>query len=743
MKSGDNPGQPGPNKWLGVGVRLLVTILFLLLLLALNRCGTPTPQPGSPESSAAVGGETPPASARLEVKVQPAGARVVVDGLRSGTTPVTLDLPAGPHQVRVELDGYEPLEQAVDLPPGGEATVGGELVALAPTVTLIPIGGQDVEPTPTPTTAIGTAPARPDLMVARVQIDLNTAAPCMLPELALGLRVWIENGGTADAGPFAVEANGVQQPVEGLAAGQTVDLWFQGYTDNAENMVVVDVAAQVEESDEGNNRFAERVPIPTPLPPCTPPAAEPPTPTATPRPPAQAVTLSEGQVTIPTYPYAEFSTPARDERFNIDYAAFDRAAYEAANPAPRDVVYRTLVVENEYLKLTFLPDVGGRLYEVIYKPTGQRETYRNPVLKPSPWGPSQQGGWLAAGGIEWCFPVEEHGYEWGVPWKIVADSDGRSVRVTLRDTDAQDRPRVQIVVRLEAGAAFFTIQPRLENPTGAPVEVKYWTNAMLAPGAGNAPTADLRFVLPGAVTDVTVHSRGDDFLPDYNQRMSWPVYNGGPAEAPRSVDYSRLGNWNRWLGFFEDPAQGEFMAVYDEGRDEGLVRLFPPDVAQGAKVFAFGWSDPIAASNWTDDGSSYVEIHGGPAPTFDDSVTLPAGGSLTWTETWYPVAGLGGLRAANATAALNLALSKAEGLAAGGGLAHLAVAVPRAWSGDVVLLLDKQEIWRRSVALAPGQPLRESVPLGDNVPNSGRLALRLVAPDGSVAASYSAQFDLK
>ena len=418
-----------------------------------------------------------------------------------------------------------------------------------PTVTLIPTGGQDAEPTLPPATPTTEAPtAQPDLVVALVKIDLNTADPCMLPASALGLRVWIENAGQADAGPFVVEANGAQQPVGGLPAGQTVELWFEGYAYGAENLVVADAASQVEERDEANNRFAQMVPIPTPLPTCTPPAADPPTPTPTPQPPAPAVTLREGQITIPTYPYADYTTPARDERFNVEYLAFDRAAYEAANPVPRDVVYRSLVVENEYLKLTFLPDVGGRLYEVIYKPTGHRETYRNPVLKPSPWGPPQQGGWLAAGGIEWCFPVEEHGYEWGVPWKMTAEGDGRSARVTLRDTDAQDRPRVQIVVRLEAGSAAFTIQPRLENPTGAPLDVKYWTNALLAPGAGNAPTADLRFVLPAGVTAVTVHSRGDDSLPDYNQQMSWPVHDG--------IDYSRLGNWNRWLGFFRGPGPG-------------------------------------------------------------------------------------------------------------------------------------------------------------------------------------------
>jgi hypothetical protein len=352
-------------------------------------------------------------------------------------------------------------------------------------------------------------------------------------------------------------------------------------------------------------------------------------------------------------------------------------------------------------------------------------TYRNPVLKPSPWGPTEQGWWLAAGGIEWCLPVEEHGYEWGDPWQLSTLRDDMGVTVVLRDATSVDRVRAEIAVRLEAGTGYFTIRPHLENPTDAPIDVKYWTNAMLAPGGQNAPSAGLRFVLPEAVTAVTIHSRGDESLPGYNERMSWPVYN--------SVDMSRLGNWNRWLGFFEDPAVGEFMAVYDEGYDEGMVRVFPAATAQGAKGFAFGWKDPIPSSNWTDDDSSYVEIHGGLASTFDRSVTLPPGGQLQWTETWYPVAGLGGLHYANGTAALNLSASKNQ--------AQLAVVVSRPWSGDLVLLLNGQERWRQGVSLVPGQPYRGAVDLAD-LPQTVRLALRLEKADGMVTAEYNTELGL-
>jgi hypothetical protein len=63
--------------------------------------------------------------------------------------------------------------------------------------------------------------------------------------------------------------------------------------------------------------------------------------------------------------------------------------------------------------------------------------------------------------------------------------------------------------------------------------------------------------------------------------------------------------------------------------------------------------------------------------------------------------------------------------------------------GDIVLLLNGEEISRQTVSLSPGQPFNETVTLGDNVPASGQLALQLEAPDGAVVAKYSADFELK
>ncbi len=358
-------------------------------------------------------------------------------------------------------------------------------------------------------------------------------------------------------------------------------------------------------------------------------------------------------ITIPTYPYMDHLYDAYNATYNMTYPVLDWASYTAANPAPVPQSYELLVMENDYLTVTVLPELGGRVYQLIDKATGQNHLYQNPVIKPTGWGPPEQGWWLAAGGIEWCLPVDEHGYESGIPWDWTAIISSAGVTVTVSDSDATDRLRARIDLFLPAQRAYLLVRPRLENPTGVAVDYKFWINAALAPGDTNKPSAGLEFIFHAA--EMAVHSTGDARLPgvwptvpaapDY--RFTWPVYNG--------VDYARLGNWREWLGFFEYPqAAGDFVGVYNHDTQAGVVRVFPRDVTRGTKSFAYGWANPLDWRGWTDVESGGVEVHGGVAPTFWDTAHLGAGETLSWTEVWYPVNATDGVTAATREAALRL-----------------------------------------------------------------------------------------
>lgn len=352
------------------------------------------------------------------------------------------------------------------------------------------------------------------------------------------------------------------------------------------------------------------------------------------------------KVSLPAYPLKEYQTPALDRVFRWPYQVFDRERFllEAPLPVLRD--YELLVLENDYLQVSILPELGGRIWQVIHKPSSDTMLYQNNVVKPSPWGPPQQGGWLGLGGIEWGLPVVEHGYDWGTPWEVspfTRDDGTVGVRIaTPRDGRLLS---AEIEVTLRPNVAYFEIEPAIRNLAAHALSFDYWHTAMLAPGPGNRPSGDLHFVIPAKL--MTVHSTGDTALPGPRRRFTWPTYFGR--------DMSRLGNWDHYLGFFEYPAaHGPFVGVYDPAFDAGAVRAFPSQIARGSKVFGLGWRQPIGSENFTDDDSAYVELHAGLAPSFFSSYRLPADGLITWQERWYPVKGIGDMVYANRQAALNL-----------------------------------------------------------------------------------------
>lgn len=435
---------------------------------------------------------------------------------------------------------------------------------------------------------------------------------------------------------------------------------------------------------------------------------------------AAPVTIAEQEITLLTYPVEEYQSDAFDPRYRWPYKRFDVERFRAEAPAPRPRSFRLVVLENEYLKLLFLPELGGRLWQVIHKPTGAPMFYQNQTVKPTHWGQPNQLGWLALGGLEWGLPVIEHGYDWGVPWQYTVERQGDHTAAIVFSTPADGRLlQARIRVALATGEARFTIEPTLTNMSHQALNYSFWIDAMLAPGSGGQPSAQLRFVLPA--DRVQLHSTAEATLPPPGQTFSWPYANGR--------DLSRLGNWLQYLGFFESPsAHGPFAGVYDPAYDAGAVRIFPPDVARGSKVFALGWHDALGSDNYTDDSSAYVELHGGVAPSFFDQAQLPANGTLTWRESWYPIQGIGDFVTANEAGALNVTET-------GGGL-RIGFYPTRPLSGVLVIAARQQEPVAIPFQAGPDAPLRELIAV--KVPTTGNYQVLLKDPDDRILIAYEA-----
>ena len=122
----------------------------------------------------------------------------------------------------------------------------------------------------------GGGTSQPDLTVSQMRIELQNTS-CLEQGAALGTRVWVTNNGQAAAGSFTVTVGTAQQTVSGLAAGETKNLFFAGYSNPV--TATVDSGNAVAESNEQNNTRSETLPVPTAPLPCS--GTGTPTPTGT------------------------------------------------------------------------------------------------------------------------------------------------------------------------------------------------------------------------------------------------------------------------------------------------------------------------------------------------------------------------------------------------------------------------------------------------------------------------------
>ncbi len=464
---------------------------------------------------------------------------------------------------------------------------------------------------------------------------------------------------------------------------------------------------------------------PTPSPEAEPTWAPPAPPTVTsqevPVASVEEVVVQETTISIPAYAYEPYLRQALDEQHDVPYLWLDRMAY--GEPSVGSTALRpftAVVLENRHLRLTILPELGGRIYECVFKPTGQNIFYRNRVLKPTPWGPltRAQNWWLAVGGMEWAFPVHEHGYEWGVPWTYTVERTAGGATVTLRDT-TEARPRVRVEISLAPNTAYFVIRPHVENPTSSPVSYQYWTNAMLTLG-GSTVSPNTEFVYP--TDDVVVHSAGPGSgLPEERALMDWPVWQGR--------DLSWYHNWEDWLGFFiPDPGE-DFVGAYNHDAELGVARVFSRQDVPGVKLFAWGQQSPYAYE-YTDDGSQYFEMWGGPNRTFwpEDDISLEPGGSKSWLEYWYPFQGIGGLDYANRELALSLRLHEDS----------LDLGVAATSNQEVTILLSRgdEEFYRGQVVVSPESSVLEQLSLPSGLLPGSLVSVTVLDPEGRLVASY-------
>lgn len=278
---------------------------------------------------------------------------------------------------------------------------------------------------------------------------------------------------------------------------------------------------------------------------------------------------------------------------------------------PRD--WKAAVLQNDFLKATFLPELGGRLWSLIDLTTGRELLHRNPVFQPC--NLALRNAWIS-GGVEWNLGIIGH-----TPFTV---DPLFAERLTLDDGTPVLRmyqyERVRhLVYRIEAllpeASRQLLVQITVDNAGDSDTATYWWSNIAVD------EREDIRVIVPA-------------------QRAYRYGYGGMLTKLAvpkiQDMDASRPTTIQKSVDFFFDLEDGQrrFIAALDKD-GYGLCQS-STDVLRGRKLFVWGMG--AGGRNWqaflSKPGSAYIEIQAGLARTQLEHIPMPGGFRYQWTEAY-------------------------------------------------------------------------------------------------------------
>ena len=167
------------------------------------------------------------------------------------------------------------------------------------------------------------------------------------------------------------------------------------------------------------------------------------------------VKVWEEKVTIPTYligppdPNPQFYFGGASQ--GAQHRIYPYPAYDNLTTEKKDKTYNMVFLENEYVKIGILPELGGKVFEAVDKTNGYDFIYHQHVIKPALI--SLLGAWIS-GGIEWDIPHHHRATSFlPVQYKIEENADG-SKTVWVGELELRDRMGWAVGLTLHPGKSY-------------------------------------------------------------------------------------------------------------------------------------------------------------------------------------------------------------------------------------------------------------------------------------------------
>lgn len=359
---------------------------------------------------------------------------------------------------------------------------------------------------------------------------------------------------------------------------------------------------------------------------------------------AQSVKVTEKPLVLPTY---EIGAP------DVNPIFFTGRVYQGAQghiyPYPLydiltdqkvDKAYNAIYLDNEYVNVCVLPEMGGRILSATDKTNNYEIFYKQTGIKPALIG--MLGAWLS-GGVEWNIPHHHRPSSYmPIDWKIEENKDG-SKTIWVGEMELRHRMKWSVGVTVYPNRSWVEARVKIINRTPYIQSILYWANVSVH------CNKDYEVIFPPATQFGTDHSKV--------YFTKWPM-----GEAVRgSGNEVELAWWKNYTGnsrsIFAWNFEDDFLAGYDHGKQAGTVHVANHHIVNGKKFFL--WGNNPSAEMWnkmlSDKDGHYLELMvGAYSDNQPDYSWVGPGETREFTQRWYGIRDIGSVKNANDNAAVNL-----------------------------------------------------------------------------------------
>ena len=399
-------------------------------------------------------------------------------------------------------------------------------------------------------------------------------------------------------------------------------------------------------------------------------------------------------VVIPTY---EVGAPEKNPMFlekrvyqGSSGVVYPYPVIEKISDEPVDKSYKALFLENEYIKVMILPQLGGRIQMAYDKIAERHFIYYNHVIKPALVGLA--GPWIS-GGIEFNWPQHHRPSTYmPVDFAIEELPDGGAT-VWINERERMFHQRGAAGFTLRPGRAVIEIEGRVYNPTPIPQTFLWWANPAVA------VNDDYQSVFPPDVHAVFDHGKRDV--------STFPIATGVYYKMDYSagVDISRYRNIPVPTSYMAVKSDYDFVGGYENDTRAGLLHVANHNVSPGKKQWTWGNGDFGQAwdRNLTDADGPYIELMTGVyTDNQPDFTWLQPYEEKTFTQYFMPYRELGVVKSASRDLMLNVDNT--------GGRVTVRIFATSAQKIAVTLAAGGKELLSEVIDVSPEKVYEKSVP---------------------------------